>query len=148
MQPTIDAFLDVLAQHSEDPDVLYEVGGAYDTAGEELTALGYYEHAMQAGLAGDTLRKCLLQYGSTQRNLGRFEQSLATFAYARARFPESESLRVFQALTLHAAGRPDRALAVMLELVADRMRTPEIVRYEAAIRGNAADLAEMDTQAE
>jgi tetratricopeptide (TPR) repeat protein len=147
MQPTIDAFLDVLAQHPDDPDVLYEVGGAYDTAGQEQTALGYYERAMQAGLSGDALRRCLLQYGSTLRNLGRFEQSSAAFEDARVRFPESESLRVFEALTLHAAGRPDRALAVMLVLVADRMRTPEILRYEAAIRGNAAYLIELDTRA-
>jgi hypothetical protein len=60
----------------------------------------------------------------------------------------SESLRVFEALTLHAAGRPDASLARMLELVADRLRTPEILRYEAAIRGNAADLADRDAQRE
>jgi hypothetical protein len=49
---------------------------------------------------------------------------------------------------LHAAGRPEASLARMLELVADRLRTPEILRYEAAIRANAAYLANRDAQRE
>lgn len=144
MQPTIDAFRAVLEQHPGDPDVLYEIGGAYDTDGQEETAAGYYENAMTAGLKGDTLRRCLIQYGSTLRNLGRFDESLRIFARARRDFPESESVRVFEALTLHAGSRSDAAMARMLELVVDRLQTPEILRYEAALRGNAAYLADRD----
>src|SRR4051794_32708936 len=77
MAPTIEALLAVLAEHPDDAHVLYEVGGAYDTAGEEETAAGYYERALDAGIDGDALRRCLLQYGSTLRNLGRFDESLA-----------------------------------------------------------------------
>jgi tetratricopeptide (TPR) repeat protein len=146
MQPTIDAFRAVLDEHQGDPEVLYELGGAYDTAGQEETAAGYYEQAMAAGLNGDTLRRCLLQYGSTLRHIDRFDDSLRIFARARHEFPESESIRVFEALTLHAAGRSDAAMARMLELVADHLRTDEILRYEAAIKGNAAYLAERDAQ--
>ena len=88
MQPTIDAFRAVLEDHPDDPDVLYEVGGAYDTDGQEETAVGYYQRAMAAGLDGDTLRRCLIQYGSTLRNLDRFDDSLGVFAEARDRFPD------------------------------------------------------------
>jgi len=59
MQPTIDYFHDLLLAHPGNPFVLYEVGGAHDTAGEEERARGYYEQAMDAGLAGDVLRRCL-----------------------------------------------------------------------------------------
>lgn len=144
MQPTIDAFLAVLVEHPDEPEVLYEVGGAYDTAGEEQTAAGYYERAMAAGLDGDALRRCLLQYGSTLRNLGRLDESLAVLEGARARFPGSDSLKVWHATSLHEAGRHDAAFAIMLELVADRVRSEELLRYEAALRGNAAYLAERD----
>lgn len=144
MAPTIDAFLAVLAEHPDDPHVLYEVGGSYDTAGEEETAAGYYERALAAGLDGDTLRKCLLQYGSTLRNLDRFDESLAVLDRARAAFPESESVRVWHALSLHAAGRSDGAVAELMELAADRIRTPDLLRYEAAVRGNAQYLRELD----
>ena len=144
MAPTVAALLEVLDEHPDDPHVLYEVGGSYDTAGEEETAAGYYERALAAGLAGDTLRKCLLQYGSTLRNLDRFDESLAVLDRARAAFPESESVRVWHALSLHAAGRSDGAVAELMELAADRIRTPDLLRYEAAVRGNAEYLRELD----
>src|SRR4029450_12227540 len=69
MQPTIDAFLALLAEHPGQPQVRSEVGGSSDAAGAEATAVGYYEAALAAGLSGDTLRKCLMQYGSTLRML-------------------------------------------------------------------------------
>jgi hypothetical protein len=84
-----------------------------------------------------------LQYGSTLRNLDRLDESLDVFAAACKEFPESDSLRVFKALSLHAAGRKDKALATLMLLVADRLETAEIKRYEAAIRGNAEYLANL-----
>ena len=41
---------------------------------------------------------------------------------------------------LHDAGQPSQALGSVLELIADRFRTDEVIRYEAALRGNAAYL--------
>ena len=147
MGPTIAALLPILEQHPDDARVLYEVGGAYDTAGEEATALDLYERAEAAGLAGDLLRRCLLQHGSTLRNLGRVDESLALFARARAEFPGSSSLAVFEALTLHAAGRPDAALASALRIVADHVPDDELQRYLPAIRGNAGYLDSLDVHA-
>ncbi|WP_439901738.1 tetratricopeptide repeat protein [Microbacterium azadirachtae] len=144
MAPTIAAFLDVLAEHPDDPAVLYEVGGAYDTDGQEETALGYYRRAMAAGLEGRRLRQCFLQLGSTLRNLGRLDESLAVFDEGIALFPEAESLGLFRALTLHAMGRPSAALGAVLTVIADRFPTAEVQRYEAALRGNAAYLASLD----
>ncbi|KQR51479.1 hypothetical protein ASF88_18785 [Leifsonia sp. Leaf336] len=144
MAPTVAALLEVLDEHPDDPHVLYEVGGSYDTAGEEETAAGYYERALAAGLDGDTLRKCLLQYGSTLRNLERFDESLAVLDRARAEFPDSESVQVWHALSLHAAGRSDAAVAELMELAVDRIRTPDLLRYEAAVRGNAEYLRSLD----
>ena len=140
MQPTIDFFEDLLVKHPDNPYVIYEVGGSYDTDGQEEKAVGYYERALP-GLTGETRRKCLLQYGSTLRNLGRFEESLEVFGTARVEFPESESLQVFESITQHAAGQKDKAVANLLLLIADRLETGEIKRYEAAIRGNAEYLA-------
>lgn len=144
MAPTVAAFLEVLAEHPDDPHVLYEVGGSYDTAGEEQTAAGFYERALAAGLDGDTLRRCLLQYGSTLRNLDRFDESLAVLDRARTEFPDSESVQVWHALSLHAAGRSDAAVAELMDLAADRIRTPDLLRYEAAVRGNAEYLRSLD----
>ncbi|MEO7587696.1 MAG: tetratricopeptide repeat protein [Arachnia sp.] len=144
MEPTIRALLPIHEQHPDDPHVLYELAGAHDTAGQEETALRYYEKAMLHGLSGDTLRRCLLQYGSTLRNVGRSEDSLQVFSDARKQFPESASLILFEALSLHASGRPSAALGNVLAVVADHVHLAEVDRYRAAIRGNAAHLHSLD----
>lgn len=148
MQPTIDALLPLHAAHPEDARVLYEVGGAYDTAGQEDRAREFYEKALAAGLEGDLLRRCYLQYGSTLRNLGEHETSLEVFGTARATFPDSPALGVFEAITLHAAGRTDAAVASLLELVVTHLDTPDVERYTPAIRGNAAHLRSLGDASE
>ena len=145
MRPTIAALLPLAEQHPENPRVLYELGGAYDTAGDEATAAGLYERAMRMGLAGDVRRRCYLQYGSTLRNLGRLEESLAVFARARTEFPESVSLGVFESLTLHAAGRANTAMASLLLLLAEHVHSADLDRYKPALRGNAEYLAALDS---
>jgi len=77
---------------------------------------------------------------------GRLDESIAVLARALAGWPESASLRAFHALGLHAAGRSDGAVGELLALVADAVRTPDVLRYEAALRGNAAHLAGLDAQ--
>jgi tetratricopeptide (TPR) repeat protein len=146
MTPTIAALLSIYAQHPTNARVLYEVGGAYDTAGDEETAVGFYERALEIGLDGDLARRCAVQYGSTLRNLGRYAESLAVFAQARERHPESPSLATLEALTRHAAGETDAAFAGLLDVVADHVDSPDIERYKPALRGNAEYLRQRGTQ--
>lgn len=140
MQPTIDALLPLHDAHPGNARVLYEVGGAYDTAGQEDLARTFYEDALEAGLDGDLLRRCYLQYGSTLRNLGEYEASLEVFERAREIFPESPALRIFEAVTLHAAGRSHASVAALLEVTAEFVTTPDTERYLPAITANAAHL--------
>jgi tetratricopeptide (TPR) repeat protein len=128
MQPTIDALSPLHACHPENAPVLYEVGGAYDTAGQEELARNFYEKALAAGLEGDALRRCYVQYGSTLRNLGEYEKSCEIFRDARAAFPESPVLGVFEAITLHAAGRPNESIAALLDVVVNLARSPDVER--------------------
>ncbi|MGM7668094.1 tetratricopeptide repeat protein [Microbacterium sp. A93] len=145
MGPTIAALLPLYEQHPHNPRVLYEVGGAYDTAGEETTAAGFYERAMSVGLEGDLRRRCYLQYGSTLRNLGRLDESVTVFAQARKEFPDSVALGAFESLTLHAAGKVNTALGSLLTLLADHVDAEELDRYKPAMRGNAEYLASLDS---
>jgi tetratricopeptide (TPR) repeat protein len=144
--PTIAALLSLYDEHPENQRVLYELGGAYDTAGEEATALGFYERSMEKGLVGDVRRRCYLQYGSTLRNLGRIDESVEVFARARTEFPDSVALGAFEALTLHAAGLVNTALASLLELLADHVDVAELGRYKPALRGNAENLLSLNAQ--
>lgn len=146
MGPTIAALLAIYAAHPGNPRVAYELAGAYDTAGDEARAATLYQEAMAGGLDGDVRRRCALQYGSTLRNLDRIEESLAVFAQARAEFPDSVSLGVFEALSLHADGQSNTAMARLMILLADHVHASEIDRYKPAIRGNAEHLMSLDDQ--
>ncbi|MDL9981568.1 tetratricopeptide repeat protein [Microbacterium sp. ASV49] len=137
MGPTIAALVPIYEANPTNARVLYEVGGAYDTNGDEELALTFYERAMDAGLSGDLLRRCYLQYGSTLRNLGAYARSVDVLAQARREFPDSASLTVWEAISLHADGRSDEAVASLLEVIADGVDSADIDRYKPALRGNA-----------
>jgi len=142
MAPTIAYFQALLAEHPDHPVLVYEVGGAYDTAGQEATARGYYERALALGLDGDVLRRCLCQYGSTLRWLGELDESLAVLDRARAEFPDSDSVRVFRALTLNDAQRPDEAVAELLTVVTGHPEVTDLGRWAVGLRGLAQWLAD------
>jgi tetratricopeptide (TPR) repeat protein len=137
MAPTIAYFEELLAQHPDHPVLTYELAGAYDTAGQEAKAKGLYERALELGIDGEPLRRCLCQYGSTLRWLGELDASLAVLQRARAEFPESESVRVFQALTLNDLGRADEAVGLLLGIVAQHGEVTDLGRYAAGLGGLA-----------
>jgi tetratricopeptide (TPR) repeat protein len=142
MAPTIAYFEALLAEHPGHPVLVYEVAGAYDTAGEEETARGHYERALSLGLEGDVLRRCLCQYGSTLRWLGKLDESLAVLDRARAEFPDSDAVRVFRALTLNDAQRGDEAVAELLTVVTTHPEVTDLGRWAVGLSGLAQWLAD------
>jgi tetratricopeptide (TPR) repeat protein len=142
MGPTIAYFEALLAEHPDHPVLVYEVAGAYDTDGQEARARALYERALELGLSGDALRRCLCQYGSTLRWLGRHEESLAVLDRARREFPDSDAVRVFRALTLSEAGRSDAAVAELLTVIAIHAEVTDLGRYADGLAGLAQWLAD------
>lgn len=137
MAPTIAYFEGLLADHPDHPVLVFEVAGAYDTAGREGEAAVRYERALALGLDGDDLRRCLCQYGSTLRWLGRLDESVAVLERARAQFPESDAVRVFLALTLAEAGRTDGAVAQLLTVITNHPDATDLGRYAVGLGGLA-----------
>jgi tetratricopeptide (TPR) repeat protein len=142
MGPTITYFEELLARHPDHPVLVYEVAGAYDTAGEEEVARQLYERAMELGLDGDALRRCLCQYGSTLRWLGDYGKSIEVLDRARREFPDSDAVRVFRALTLSEAGRGDEAAGELLGVITAHAEVTDLGRYADGLRGFAQWLAD------
>ena len=142
MGPTIAYFEGLLAENPRHPVLVYEVAGTYDTAGEEEAARGLYERALDLGLSGDELRRCLCQYGSTLRWLKRYDESLAVLDRARREFPGSDSVRVFRALTLNDAGRADEAVADLMTVITTHADATDLGRYAGGLKGLAQWLAD------
>ena len=142
MGPTIAYFESLLAGHPGHPVLVYEVAGAYDTAGQEERARELYERALDLGLAGDALRRCLCQYGSTLRWLGQYDKSLAVLKRAGKEYPRSDAVRVFRALTLNDAGRTDEAVAELMTVVTKHAEVTDLGRWAEGLRGLAQWLAD------
>ncbi|MFL5959319.1 MAG: tetratricopeptide repeat protein [Gaiellaceae bacterium] len=113
---------------------LYERGGEHDSAGRASEAIPLYEQALAAGLSGELRARCLLQLGSSLRNVDRVEEAVTLLADARREFPDFRPLRAFLALALHSAGRDQEALHELLEAIADEGE------YENSLRAYAAEL--------
>ena len=113
---------------------LYARGGEHDSAGREDQAIPLYEQALAAGLTGDLRARCLLQLGSSLRNVGRIEEAVTLLQDARREFPDFRPLRAFLALALHSADRDREALRELLETIADEGE------YERSLRAYAAEL--------
>jgi thioredoxin-like negative regulator of GroEL len=142
MAPTIAYFADLLERHPGHAVLTYELAGAYDTAGEESAARELYERALELGLEGDVLRRCLCQYASTLRWLGELGASREVLERARSAFPDSDAVRVFSALTFLDAGAADAAVAELLTVVTDHADATDLGRWTEGLRGLAAWLAD------
>jgi tetratricopeptide (TPR) repeat protein len=105
-EPTIGYFRDLAWQHPGDASALFEYAGALDFAGREAEAAPVYEQAFSAGLDGDDLRRGLIQYGSTLRNLGRFDEAVQIMRRADEQFPGHDSITAFLALALQRRAVP------------------------------------------
>lgn len=139
-EPTVAFFRDLLAHHPGDRHALLAYAGALDFAGLEADAAPVYEQAFAAGLDGDELRQGLIQYGSTLRNLERFDDAVTALRQADDQFPGHASVRAFLALALTSAGRGHEAVQMLVTLALDRIDSDELKQYQRALRGYAADL--------
>ncbi len=119
----------------------YEIGSEHDSAGREAEAIPHYERALELGLTDELVPGALLQLGSSLRNVGRLDESLAVLDDGVGRFPDHVALRLFRALTLSSAGRDREALVDLLELVRTRLDVPEVQRYARSLAYYTGELA-------
>lgn len=121
-------------QYPHDARVIYELAGAYDTAGEELSALTRYDEALDGRLREPFRHRAMIQKGSTLRHLRRFEESLAVFDELLADWPDSPAVVAFRAFTLHDMGRDADALREALTLLIESAADPDVHRYAGALK--------------
>lgn len=117
-----------------DATEFYLAGGEHDSNGRPVEAIELYEQALAAGLGEPERPRLLLQLGSSLRNVGRIDEAVSLLEDARRDYPDFRPLRAFLALALHSAGRPEDALAELLNAIADEGD------YERSLRAYAAAL--------
>ena len=129
LEASQELLLDLLSEHPRDPLVLYEVGGSFDVMGEEHEAIPYYQKAIKAGLDGAELQECLVCLGSSYRNVGNFDEAVATLEKVVDQFPENNSGKVFLALAYYSDGQEDEAVRLLLEVLLETTNDQNILDY-------------------
>jgi len=115
----------------------FELAGMYDSMGLEVEAGEEYERARELGLDEARHAQLAVQYGSTLRNLGRFDEAIAVLRAAPVHESTGSAPRIMLALTLHSAGDADAALRVAIEA-----QIESLPRYQRSMRDYAAALTE------
>jgi tetratricopeptide (TPR) repeat protein len=130
----------LVARFPDHPRAHFVLGGAFDYQDREADAVLPYERAWELGLGGDDAPRFYVQYGSTLRNVGQFDEAVRVLQEGRARFPQNVAIQAFLALALFSAGRAAEALATALTIVTEDIETAKLQGYERARREYVAAL--------
>jgi len=119
---------------------LLNIAWSWDNQGVEDRAEIYYQAALEAGLEGEDKFEALFGLACTYRCLGKYTLAKARFAETLATWPEATEIIPFYALCLHNFGEHDKAMSMMLELLAQHPPTENIKRYQKALHYYARNL--------
>ncbi|MDO9397941.1 MAG: tetratricopeptide repeat protein [Herbiconiux sp.] len=117
----------------------FERAGARDFLGLEIDAIPLYREALDKGLTEPERLRCLVQLGSSLRNVGDTEDAVRVLRTARgeARADQEEWVDAFLALALSSHGQPSQALSVALGALA-----PHLTQYGPAVSRYAEELSQ------
>jgi tetratricopeptide (TPR) repeat protein len=117
----------------------YELGSAHDSIGHEKEAADHYERAFAAGLGEDRRRQATIQYASTLRNHGRFEERAALLTAEREAGSDEldDAVTAFLALALTDLGREREAAGLALQAL-----SRHLPRYNRSLSNYAKALME------
>ncbi len=127
-----------LAANPDDPEALYQLGSAHDSAGREADAVGPYRRALAIGLPPARELATHIQLASTLRNLGQTAEAVAILRTAVDAHPEHRAARMFLSLALVSDGQGPTAVHELLDLLLTNPGPPEA--YARSLRWYADDL--------
>ncbi|MBA3539519.1 MAG: tetratricopeptide repeat protein [Deltaproteobacteria bacterium] len=123
----------LVRQRPADALAQIEAAWACDRAGFEHEAITHYDEVYRLGVPAELHRSFTVGYGSTLRNVGRFDDALAILGEAVAADPEYPAFSAFLALALLSAGHPKAAMAALLGCALDVARPGAFDGYERAL---------------
>jgi len=140
--PDLDRILTHAAENPENPEARIAAALACDNADREAEALRHYEAAWTLGVPDHHRRRFLVGYGSTLRNVGRLEESVALLGEAATSDPDYPAYKAFLALSLFSSGERAAAIATMLDALLDVAGGASLDGYERALHEYQRELLE------
>ncbi|HEU5348533.1 MAG TPA: tetratricopeptide repeat protein [Ktedonobacterales bacterium] len=102
------------AAYPDDAEIAFQTAVVHDNLGLEREAIPLYLRAIEQGLSGPDLERCLLGLGSTYRGLGEYERAEETLRRGVREFPDNRALQIFLAMALYNRQRYKEAMEIAL----------------------------------
>ena len=131
-----------VVDHPDDVHAQIEAAYGNDRVGDERTAIRHYEAAYRLGVPSELRRRFLVGFGSTLRNVGRFDDAINVLTIAVQEDPQYPAYTAFLALALADAGHAKAALATLLGCALDAARVGAFDGYERALGEYHVELLE------
>ena len=131
----IDAL--VAERPDSDAEAAFEAASVRDSVGMEADAAVWYQKALDLGLDGGNRSRTFIQYASTLRNLGRYDEALALLDRLEPENELTDAASATRALVLVSMGRATEGAGVAIAALA-----PHLPRYQRSMANYAKDLIE------
>ena len=133
----IDAL--VAERPADDAEAAFEAASVRDSTGQEAEAAVEYQRALDLGLGEPNRGRTFIQYASTLRNLGRYDEALALLDRLGPDSELADAASAVRALVLVSAGRPVEGAGIAIAALAQHLP-----RYQRSMTNYARELLEAD----
>ncbi|WP_314589232.1 tetratricopeptide repeat protein [Paenibacillus terrigena] len=134
--------LELLVDYPDDAEINYQTGIAHDNSGLGREAIPYYERALELGLSGPDLERCLMGLGSTYRYWGFYEQAVETLRRGAKEFPENRAIQVFLAMALYNSQSYKESVELLITNVMETTTDEKLQYFKRGILAYTEDLDE------
>lgn len=134
--------LELAAAYPDDAEILFQTGVAHDNSGLGAQAVPYYVRALELGLSGPDLERCLLGLGSTYRYLGYYQQAEETLRRGVMEFPQNRAIQVLHAMSLYNTQSYKEAMEIVLTHLLETTNDEKLQYFKRGLMYYATHLDE------
>ncbi|NOU90609.1 tetratricopeptide repeat protein [Paenibacillus sp. LMG 31460] len=134
--------LELLSNYPDDAEINYQTGIAHDNSGMGRQAIPFYVRALELGLSGPDLERCLMGLGSTYRYWGDYEKAVETLRRGAKEFPENRAIQVFLAMALYNSQNYKESVELLVTNLMETTSDEKLHYFKRGILAYNEDLDE------
>jgi tetratricopeptide (TPR) repeat protein len=134
--------LKLLSNYPDNAEIYYQTGIAHDNSGLGRQAIPYYVRALELGLSGPDLERCLMGLGSTYRYWGDYEKAVKTLRRGAREFPENRAIQVFLAMALYNSQNYKESVELLVTTLMETTSDEKLHYFKRGILAYNEDLDE------
>jgi tetratricopeptide (TPR) repeat protein len=135
--------LDLLAAYPDNAEITFQTAVVHDNLGLEGESIPFYLRALEQGLSGPDLERCLLGLGSTYRGLGEYQKAVETLRRGVKEFPNNRALQTFLAMALYNSQQYREAMELVLTNLLETTSDEKLQYFKRGLSYYASHLDEI-----